>query len=74
MQAEIIAIGSEMLTPFRVDTNSLYLTDQLERLGIPVIRKTVVGDKRGTPESGLCRSPPALRPGDWNRRAGPDRR
>ena len=46
MQAEIIAIGSEMLTPFRVDTNSLYLTDQLERLGIPVIRKTVVGDNR----------------------------
>ncbi len=46
MKAEIIAIGSELLTPFRVDTNSLYLTEQLERLGIPVVRKTVVGDDR----------------------------
>jgi len=26
MNAEIIAVGSEMLTPSRVDTNSLYLT------------------------------------------------
>lgn len=46
MKAEIIAIGTELLTPFRLDTNSLYLTDQLERLGIPVIQKTVVGDDR----------------------------
>ncbi|HXE74097.1 MAG TPA: competence/damage-inducible protein A [Candidatus Xenobia bacterium] len=46
MKAEIIAIGSELLTPFRVDTNSLYLTEQLERLGIPVVRKTIVGDDR----------------------------
>ena len=46
MKAEIIAIGSELLTPFRVDTNSLYLTEQLERLGIPVVRKTVIGDDR----------------------------
>ncbi len=44
MKAEIIAIGSELLTPFRQDTNSLYLTEQLERLGIPVTRKTIVGD------------------------------
>jgi len=44
MKAEIIAIGSELLTPFRQDTNSLYLTDQLERIGIPVTRKTLVGD------------------------------
>jgi len=44
MKAEIIAIGSELLTPFRLDTNSLYLTEQLERLGIPVTRKTIVGD------------------------------
>lgn len=46
MKAEIIAIGSELLTPFRQDTNSLYLTDQLERLGIAVIQKTIVGDDR----------------------------
>ncbi|MFQ5663496.1 MAG: competence/damage-inducible protein A [Terriglobia bacterium] len=44
MKAEIIAVGSELLTPFRLDTNSLYLTEQLERLGIPVVQKTVVGD------------------------------
>lgn len=44
--AEIIAIGSELLTPQKVDTNSLYLTDQLNALGIEVVRKTVVGDER----------------------------
>ncbi|MGH9812694.1 MAG: CinA family nicotinamide mononucleotide deamidase-related protein, partial [Candidatus Acidiferrales bacterium] len=44
MKAEIIAIGSELLTPFRQDTNSLFLTDQLERIGIAVTRKTIVGD------------------------------
>src|SRR3989338_2588281 len=46
MKAEIIAIGSGWLTPFRQDTNSFYLTPQLERLGIPVMQKTVVGDDR----------------------------
>ncbi|MBI4442889.1 MAG: competence/damage-inducible protein A [Acidobacteria bacterium] len=46
MNAEIIAIGSELLTPHRMDTNSLYLTDQLNRLGIEVRYKTVVGDDR----------------------------
>lgn len=45
MNAEIIAIGSEMLTPFRQDTNSLYLTGQLNQLGVEVSFKTVVGDK-----------------------------
>jgi nicotinamide-nucleotide amidase len=44
--AEIIAVGSELLTPERVDTNSLYLTDQLNALGIEVRRKLVVGDDR----------------------------
>jgi nicotinamide-nucleotide amidase len=44
MNAEIIAIGSEMLTPFRHDTNSLYLTDQLNQLGVHVAFKTIVGD------------------------------
>ncbi len=46
MDAEIIAIGSELLTPFRQDTNSLYLTGQLNQLGVEVIFKTVVGDSR----------------------------
>ncbi len=44
MNAEIIAVGSEMLTPHRVDTNSLYLTEQLNLLGVDVIFKSVVGD------------------------------
>jgi nicotinamide-nucleotide amidase len=45
MKAEIIAVGSELLTPDRVDTNSLFLTAQLNKLGIEVTRKTVVGDE-----------------------------
>ena len=44
MNAEIIAVGSELLTPFRTDTNSLYLTEQLNQLGIEVSFKSVVGD------------------------------
>jgi nicotinamide-nucleotide amidase len=47
MKAEIIAVGSELLTPDRVDTNSLFLTAQLNRLGVEVTRKTVVGDELG---------------------------
>jgi nicotinamide-nucleotide amidase len=44
MIAEIIAAGSEMLTPFRQDTNSLFLTARLNELGISVAFKTIVGD------------------------------
>src|SRR5579863_5196708 len=44
MKAEIIAIGSELLTPYRLDTNSLFLTDELNKLGIRVVHKDVVGD------------------------------
>ena len=46
MNAEIIAVGSELLTPFRQDTNSLYLTERLNQLGVEVIFKTIVGDSR----------------------------
>jgi len=46
MNAEIIAVGSELLTPYRLDTNSLVLTAELNQLGIRVMRKTVVGDNR----------------------------
>jgi nicotinamide-nucleotide amidase len=42
--AEIIAIGSELLTARFKDTNSLYLTEQLNAIGIPVVMKTIVGD------------------------------
>jgi len=44
MNAEIIAVGSELLTPERVDTNSLFLTDQLNELGVEVVTKCVIGD------------------------------
>src|SRR5215216_4664888 len=44
LKAEIIAIGSELLTPHRMDTNSLWLTEQLNSVGISVHLKTVVGD------------------------------
>ncbi|HEV2202256.1 MAG TPA: competence/damage-inducible protein A [Bryobacteraceae bacterium] len=43
---EIVAVGSELLTPDRVDTNSLYLTDQLNGIGVEVRRKSIVGDDR----------------------------
>src|ERR1700757_2981338 len=46
MKAEIIAVGSELLTPDRVDTNSLFLTEELNKLGIEILRKTIVGDNR----------------------------
>ncbi len=61
LAAEIIAVGSELLTPFRLDTNSLYLTGELNQLGIAVRRKSVVGDdqERLTAElwAALSRSP-----------------
>ncbi len=44
MNAEIIAVGSEMLTHKRVDTNSLFLTEHLNNLGIEVTAKHVIGD------------------------------
>jgi nicotinamide-nucleotide amidase len=46
VNAEIVAVGSEMLTPFRQDTNSLFVTEHLNALGVVVDFKTIVGDKR----------------------------
>ncbi len=46
MRSEIIAIGSEMLTPHRHDTNSLFLTEMLNAIGVTVAFKTVVGDRQ----------------------------
>jgi nicotinamide-nucleotide amidase len=39
-----VAVGSELLTPHFVDTNSLYLTERLNALGFEVTFKTIVGD------------------------------
>lgn len=44
LTAEIIAIGSELLTPQKTDTNSLWLTEKLNDIGVEVMLKTVVGD------------------------------
>jgi competence/damage-inducible protein CinA-like protein len=44
MNACIVAVGSEMLTPFRLDTNSLIVTDRLNAIGYDVRLKAVVGD------------------------------
>jgi nicotinamide-nucleotide amidase len=44
VNAEIIAVGSELLTPFRMDTNSLFLTEQINQLGVEVVFKSVIGD------------------------------
>ncbi len=45
-RAAIVAVGSEMLTPTRLDTNSLFLTEHLDRIGIDLRVKAVVGDDR----------------------------
>ena len=47
LSAEIIAIGSELLTPEKTDTNSLWLTGKLNEIGIDVKLKTIVGDDSG---------------------------
>ncbi len=46
MKSEIIAVGSEMLTPFRQDTNSLFVTERLNEIGVTVSFKSIVGDRR----------------------------
>lgn len=46
LSAEIIAIGSELLTPTKTDTNSLWLTEKLNEIGIEVKLKTIVGDDK----------------------------
>ncbi len=53
MNAAIIAVGSEMLTPSRVDTNSLFLTEKLNRLGVEVVQKMVVGDHKARLEEAI---------------------
>jgi nicotinamide-nucleotide amidase len=45
-RAAIVAVGSELLTPSKIDTNSLHITEQLNRLGLDVVTKAVVGDSR----------------------------
>jgi nicotinamide-nucleotide amidase len=44
--ASILAVGSELLGTSRLDTNSLFLTGELEAMGVRVVRKACVGDER----------------------------
>jgi len=44
MRACILAVGSEMLTPFRVDTNSLTITERLNAIGYDVRLKAIAAD------------------------------
>ncbi|MCH8820626.1 MAG: competence/damage-inducible protein A [Acidobacteria bacterium] len=57
MRAEIIAVGTELLTSSRLDTNSLFITRRLNESGLRVMRKFVVGDRdeeiRGSLEMAL---------------------
>src|SRR4051812_15240566 len=47
MKACIVAVGSEMLTPFKTDTNSLHITERLNQFGYDVRLKAIVGDDVG---------------------------
>ena len=53
LKSEIIAIGSELLTPHRTDTNSLWLTERLNSIGISVQQKTIVGDEESRLEEAV---------------------
>lgn len=53
LNAEIIAIGSELLTPDRTDTNGLWLTGRLAEIGVAVRQKTIVGDDAGRLEESI---------------------
>lgn len=48
MRAEVIAVGSELLTPAHIDTNSLFITERLNELGIELQGKSVAADDRDT--------------------------
>lgn len=53
LKAEIIAVGSEMLTPDKTDTNSLWLTEKLNEIGIELNAKSIIGDDEERLEKGI---------------------
>lgn len=53
LSAEIIAVGSELLTPEKIDTNSLWLTEKLNEVGVEVMLKTIVGDDEARLEEAI---------------------
>ena len=52
--AVVVAVGSELLTPHKTDTNSLFITDRLNAVGISVVQKLVVGDDPAGLARALC--------------------
>jgi nicotinamide-nucleotide amidase len=56
MRAEIIAVGSELLTPDSIDSNSLYITQVLNDAGCAVHLKTIVGDSQSDIEGVLLQA------------------
>jgi len=56
MNIHIIAVGSELMTPFFRDTDSLYLTGGLNDLGLDVAEKIIVGDEPERLEAAIRRS------------------
>jgi nicotinamide-nucleotide amidase len=53
MRAEIIAVGTELLSGGVLDTNSLYLSEELMLIGLETAFKTVVGDDEKDMEEAL---------------------
>ncbi len=74
LTAEIIAIGSELLTSERTDTNSLWLTEKLNGIGIEVKLKTIVGDDDARLEETIRDAMKRSRVVDNDGRSRPDRR
>ena len=72
--AAIIAVGSELLTPHKTDTNSLYITEVLNDLGIAVAFKAIVGDNRAELTAHVAHALVAASRADSHRRPRPDRR
>ena len=72
--AEIIAVGSELLTHDKVDTNSLFITEQLNALGVEVRRKLIVGDDRERLTAAVRHALDYARNRRDHRRPGPHRR
>ena len=58
VNAEIIAIGSELLLGQIVDTNSAWMAQRLAEIGVNLFYKTIVGDSAFHQPHGRCPSPP----------------
>jgi len=56
MRAEIIATGTELLSGGVIDTNSLFLSEELMLIGLETAFKTVVGDDEQDMEEALRRA------------------